>query len=87
MINDSDIEIDGYEFTRWDCDRNGGCVALYVHKSLDVTIRQDLMDCNVESVSVQIKLDTTGHLFTHLYIDLQGKVLVIFNTLKNIISH
>ena len=40
---------------RRDRDRNGGSVALYVHKSLDVTIRQDLMDCNVESVSVQIK--------------------------------
>ena len=47
---------------------NGGGVALYVHKSLDVTIRQDLMDCNVESVSVQIKV---GHyrpfLVTSLY--------------------
>ena len=58
MINDSDIEIDGFEVMRWDRDRNGGGVALYVHKSLDVTIRQDLMDCNVESVSVQIKV---GH--------------------------
>ena len=58
MINDSEIEIDGYEVMRWDRDRNGGGVALYVHKSLDVTIRQDLMDCNVESVSVQIKV---GH--------------------------
>ena len=68
MINDSEIEIDGYEVMRWDRDRNGGGVALYVHKSLDVTIRQDLMDCNVESVSVQIKV---GHyrpfLVTSLY--------------------
>ena len=68
MINDSEIEIDGYEVMRWDRDRNVGGVALYVHKSLDVTIRQDLMDCNVESVSVQIKV---GHyrpfLVTSLY--------------------
>ena len=33
MINDSDVEIDGYEVMRWDHDRNGD-----VHKSLDVTI-------------------------------------------------
>ena len=40
-------------------DGNGGGVALYVNKSPDVTTRQDLMmDCNVESVSVQIKV---GH--------------------------
>ena len=58
VINHSDIEIDGYEVMRWDRDRNGGGVALYVHKGPDVTIRQDLMDCNVESVSVQIKV---GH--------------------------
>ena len=71
MINDSDIEIDGYEVMRLDHDRNGGGppgVALYVHKSLDVTIRQHLMDCNVESVSVQIKV---GHyrpfIITSLY--------------------
>ena len=58
MVNDSDLEIDGYEVMRWYRDRNGGGVALYVHKSLGVPIRQDLMDCNVESVSVQIKV---GH--------------------------
>ena len=38
MINGSDIEIDGHEFMRWDRDRNCGGVALYVHKSLNVTI-------------------------------------------------
>ena len=53
MINDSDIEIDGYEVMHRDCDRNGGGVALCGHKSLDVKIQQDLMDCNAESVSVQ----------------------------------
>ena len=52
MINASDIEIDGYEVMRRDCDKNDGSVALYVPKSLDITIRQDLMDCKVESVSV-----------------------------------
>ena len=56
MINDSDIEIDGYEVKRRDRDKNGGGVALYVNKSLDVTIRQDLMDCNVEYVSLHIKV-------------------------------
>ena len=35
-----------------------GNQALYVYKGPYVTIRQDLMDCNVESVSVQIK---AGH--------------------------
>ena len=73
MINNSDIEIDGYEVMRWDRDRNGSGVALDVHKSLDVTIRQDLMGCNVESVSVQIKV---GHyrpfIVTSLY-QLPGK--------------
>ena len=87
MTDDSDIEIDGYGVMRWDRDRNGGGVALYVHKSLDVTIRQDLMDCNVESVSVQINV---GHyrpfIVTSLYRP-PGYLLVIFKTLKNIISH
>ena len=41
MIDHSDIEIDGHGVMCWDHDRNGGGVALYVHKSLDVTIRQD----------------------------------------------
>ena len=43
---------------RRDRDTNDGGDALYVNKSLDVTIRQELMDYNVESVSVQIKV---GH--------------------------
>ena len=88
MINDSDIEIDGYEVMHWDRDRNGGGVALYVHKNLDVTKRQDLMDCNVESVSPQVKV---GHyrpfIITSLYRPPRKPVSHFQDIEKNIISH
>ena len=65
-----------------DRDKSGGDVALYVHKSPDVTLRQDLMDCNFEPVSVQVKVGHYRPFLSHLYIDLQGNLLVIFKALK-----
>ena len=41
-----DIETDGYEVMPKDRNKNCYGVALYVHKRLDVTIRQDLTDCD-----------------------------------------
>ena len=47
-IYDSDIEIDDYVIERNDRDKHGGGVALYIHKSINYRLREDLQNTNVE---------------------------------------
>ena len=56
-ISDTDIEIQGYRVVRRDRNKWGGGVALFIHESIsNYCIRPDLMDNNLESLSIQIKL-------------------------------
>ena len=56
-ISDTDIQIEGYRVVRRDRNKWGGGVALFIHESIsNYCIRSDLMDNNLESLSIQIKL-------------------------------
>ena len=55
-ISDTDIQIEGYRVVRRDRNKWGGGVALFIHESIsNYCIRSDLMDNNLESLSIQIK--------------------------------
>ena len=56
FINDSDISIEGYDVVRRDRNKFGGGVALYVHKSINFKVREDLMKYDIETISVQVKI-------------------------------
>ena len=56
LIDDSDISIDGYDVVHRDRNKFGGGVALYIHKSINFTVREDLMKYDIESISVQVKI-------------------------------
>ena len=56
LINDSDISIEGYDVVRRDRNKFGGGVALYVHKSINFKVREDLMKYDIELISVQVKI-------------------------------
>ena len=56
-ISDTDIQIEGYRVVHRDRNKWGGGVALFIHESIShYCIRSDLMDNNLESLSIQIKL-------------------------------
>ena len=58
-ISDTDIQIEGYRAVRGDRNKWGGSVALFIHESIsNYCIRSDLMDNNLELLSIQIKLGT-----------------------------
>ena len=56
LIDDSDISIDGYDIVRRDRNKFGGDVPLYIHKSINFKVREDLMKYDIESISVQVKI-------------------------------
>ena len=55
-IDDSQINVEGYDVIRKDRDLNGGGVALYIHKSLNFKQCDDLYKYEVEVVSAEIKV-------------------------------
>ena len=56
-ISDTDIQIEGYRVVRRGRNKWGGGVALFIHESIsNYCILSDLMDNNLESLSIQIKL-------------------------------
>ena len=51
-IQNSDMEIDDYVIERNDRDKHCGGVALYIHKSINYRLREDLQNTNVKSISI-----------------------------------
>ena len=55
-ISDEELHLDGYhEIIRHDRNRNGGGVALYIHKSIPYTNQNDLL-CDIEIRTVQLNV-------------------------------
>ena len=55
-IDNSQIEIDDYVVERNDINRHGGGVDMYIHKSVNYRLREDLSNSDIESISIQIKV-------------------------------
>ena len=55
-IDNSHIEIDDYVVERNDRNNHGGDVAMYIHKSVNYRLREDLSNSDIESISIQIKV-------------------------------
>ena len=51
-IENSVIEIEDYVFERKNRDKHGGGVAMYIHKSIDYCLREDLLRSDIESISI-----------------------------------
>ena len=48
-------------------DKFGGGVALYIHKSINFKVREDLMKYDIESISVQVKIGNYKPFVTSIY--------------------
>ena len=55
-IDNSHIEIDDYVVERNDRNRHGEGVAMYIHKSVNYRLREDLSNSAIESISLQVKV-------------------------------
>ena len=55
-ISDDDFEIEGYIVNTKDSNRYGGGVAIYVHSTIQITLREDLYDLDLETITVELNL-------------------------------
>ena len=53
-ISNYEINISGYDIVRKDRNRNGGGVALYIRNVIDYKIRNDLMNENLETITIEV---------------------------------
>ena len=68
LINDSDISIEGYDVVRRDRNKFGGAVALYIQKSTNFKVREDLMKYDIESSLCKLNRQLqTFHCYIHLW--------------------
>ena len=84
MIENRVIEIKDYVIERNDRNKHGGGVAMYVRKSIDYCLREDLLRSDIESISIQVKLGNyKPFIVTSLYRP-PGKPVAYFNELDNL---
>ena len=55
-IDNSHIEIDDYVVERNDRNRHGGSVVMYIRKSVNYGLREDLSNYDIKSISIQVKV-------------------------------
>ena len=78
LINDSDISIEGHDVVRKERNKFGGGVALYIHKSINFKVREDLMKYDIDSISVQVKIGNYNLLLLHPFMAHQKYQLTSF---------
>ena len=67
-------------------DKHGGGVALYIHKSINYRLREDLQNTNLESISIQVKVGNyKPFLVTSIYRP-PGKTVNHFNDIDALFS-
>ena len=53
-ISNHEIKINGYDIVRKDRNRHGGGVAIYIRNTINYSIRDDLTDENLETITLEI---------------------------------
>ena len=67
-VSDQEIAIDGYYVERRDRNQFGGGVAMYIHNSVEYKTRDDLMNFEIQYLTIQVKIGMSKpFLVTSLY--------------------
>ena len=83
-IDNSDIEIDDYVVVRNDRNKYGGGVPMYIHKSVNYQLREDLLRLNIESISVQVKMGNYKPFIVTTLCRPPGKPVAYFNDIDTL---
>ena len=85
-ISDNDIEIEGYIVNRKDRNRFGGGVAIYIHSTIQFTLREDLKDLDLKTITVELNLPFTKPIVLTTLYRPEGPIEV-FNRIESMVSN
>ena len=86
IIDNSHIEIDDYVVERNDSNRHSGCVAMYIHKTVNYKLREDLAYSEIESISIQVKIGNYKPFIVMSVYRPPGKPVEYFNKLDKLLN-
>ena len=85
-IDNSHIETDDYVVVRNDRNRHGGGVAIYMHKTVNYKLREDLAYSEIESISIQVKVGIYKPFIVTSVYRPSGKPVEYFNELDKLLN-
>ena len=83
-IDNSDNEIDDYVVVRNNRNKYGGGVEMYIHKSVNYQLREDLIRLTIESISVQVKKGNYKPFIVTTFYRPPGKPVAYFNDIDTL---
>ena len=85
-ISDGDIVIEGYIVNRKDRNRFGGGVRICVHNFIQFTLREDIQDLDLETITVELNLPFIKPIVLTTLYRPEGPVEV-FNRIESMVSN
>ena len=85
-IDNSHIEIDDYVVVRNDRNKHGGGVAMYIHKTVNYTLIEDLAYSEIESITIQVKLGNYKPFIVTSVYSPPGEPAEYFNELDKLLN-
>ena len=85
-IDNSHIEIDDYVVVRNDRNRHGGGVTMYIHKTVNYKLREDLAFSEIESISIQVQVGNYKPFNVTSVYRPPGKPVEYFNELDKLLN-
>ena len=85
-IDNSHIEIDDYVVVRNNRNRHGGGVAMYIHKTVNYKLREDIAFSEIESISIQVKVGNYKPFIVTSVYRPPGKPVEYFNELDKLFN-
>jgi exonuclease III len=85
-ISDHEIKINGYDIIRKDRNRHSGGVAIYLRKSLNYTVRDDLTDESLETLTLEITKPKARLFIVNSWYRLRNSSQECLDTYENLIT-
>ena len=85
-VPNHEVGINGYELVRKDRNRNGGGVAIYLRNSINYKVKEELMSCDLEIITVEISKPKSKPFLVSCWYRPPDSPMEIFNNYEELVK-
>ncbi len=85
-VPNHEVGINGYEIVRNDRNRNGGGVAIYLRNSINYKIKEELMSCDLEIITIEIFKPKSKSFLVNCWYRPPDSSVEIFNNYEELVK-
>ena len=85
-VPNHEVGINGYEIVRKDRNRNGGGVAIYLRTSINYKVKEELMSCDLEIITVEISKPKSKPFLVSCWYRLPDSPVEMFNNYEELVK-